>query len=83
MGPGRPLRVRPAGASELYNIPILHQKVKDADCSGVYVFVHASGKIGLGSALSGRDRLQDHLSSFYGHRPSTFLHKWVLDNGGN
>lgn len=69
--------------SELYNIPILHQKVKDADCSGVYVFVHTSGKIGLGSALSCRDRLQDHLNSFYGHRPNTFLHKWVLDNGGD
>lgn len=79
---GRSPRDRPEGTSEFYNIPILHQKVKDADCSGVYVFVHTSGKIGLGSALSCRDRLQDHLNSFYGHRPSTFLHKWVLDNGG-
>lgn len=56
-----------------YMIPILRQKVEDADCSGVYIFVHKSGKIGIGSALSCRDRLHDHLNSFYGHRITTFL----------
>ena len=68
--------------TEVYNIPIIRQSVKDADCSGVYVFLHISGKLGLGSALSCRDRLQYHLNSFYGNRPGTFLHKWILDNGG-
>ena len=57
-----------------YKIPILRHKVENADCSGVYIFVHKSGKIGIGSALSCRDRLQDHLNSFYGHRITTFLH---------
>lgn len=65
-----------------YNIPLLYQKVEDADCSGIYVFVHKTGNIGLGSALSCRDRLQDHMNSFYGNRPNTFLHRWILDNGG-
>lgn len=36
----------------------------------------------MGSALSCRDRLQDHMNSFYGHRPRTFLHNWIIDNGG-
>ena len=67
---------------KMYNIPILRQKVEDADCSGVYIFKHKSGKLAVGSALSCRDRLQDHLNSFYGHRPKTFLHEWVLENGG-
>ena len=66
----------------MYNIPILRQKIEDADCSGVYIFKHISGKLAVGSALSCRDRLQDHLNSFYGHRPKTFLHEWVINNGG-
>ena len=67
---------------KMYNIPILRQKVEDADSLGVYIFKHKSGKLAVGSALSCRDRLQDHLNSFYGHRPKTFLHEWVLENGG-
>ena len=61
--------------SEDASRPTKRQKVEDADCSGVYVFLHKSGKMGIGSAISCRDRLQDHLNSFYGHRPTTFLHK--------
>lgn len=51
-----------------FYIHILRQKVEGADCSCVYVFVHGSGKIGIGwspAALSCRDRLQDHLNSFF------------------
>jgi hypothetical protein len=58
-----------------YKIPLLYQKVEDADCSGIYVFLHKTGNIGLGSALSCRDRLQDHMNSFYGNRTKTFLHR--------
>lgn len=65
-----------------YNVPILDKKVEDADCSGVYVFLDKTGKKGIGSDLSCRDRLQDHMNSFYGHRPRTFLHNWVIVNGG-
>lgn len=65
-----------------YNIPILYQKLDNADCSGIYIFFHKTGNIGLGSALSCRDRLQDHINSFYGNRAKTFIHRWILNNGG-
>lgn len=61
-----------------YNIPLLYQKVEDADCSGIYVFVHKTGKIGLGSALSCRVRLQDLMNSFYGNRPNYIVEYWTM-----
>ncbi len=64
------------------NIPILYQKLDNADCSAIYIFLHKTGNIRLGSALSCHDRLQDHINSFYGNRAKTFIHRWILDNGG-
>ncbi len=60
----------------MYHLPIEYQKVIDGDCSGVYCFVHKeSGKYGIsGSAISFRNRLNDHMNSFYGNRLRSHLH---------
>jgi len=67
----------------VFELPLGSQKVVDGDCSGLYCFKHKNtGKYGIGSALSCRSRLKDHLNSLHGHRPRTKLHNWILDNGG-
>jgi hypothetical protein len=49
----------------MYDLPIEYQKVIDGDCSGIYCFVHKkTGKYGIGSAISFRNRLNDHMNSF-------------------
>lgn len=67
----------------MYNLPIGHQKVIDGDCSGIYCFIHIdTNYYGIGSALSCRSRLNDHMNSFYDHRLKSHLHVWVMKNGG-
>ena len=67
----------------MYNLPIENQKVIDGDCSGIYCFLHTeTGNFGIGSALSFRSRLLDHINSFRGHRQRFHLHDWILANGG-
>jgi hypothetical protein len=59
----------------MYDLPLGSQKVIDGDCSGVYCFVHKkTGKYGIGSAISLRNRLNDHMNSFYGNRLRSHLH---------
>jgi hypothetical protein len=59
----------------MYDLPIENQKVIDGDCSGIYVFVHkTTGKYGIGSAISFRNRLNDHMNSFNGNRLRSLLH---------
>lgn len=41
-----------------------------------------NGKYGIGSALSFRNRLNDHINSLNGHRPRTILHNWIINHGG-
>lgn len=66
----------------MYDLPLGYQKVIDGDCSGVYCFVHKkTGKYGIGSAISLRNRLNDHMNSFYGNRLRSHLHDWVIANG--
>jgi hypothetical protein len=66
-----------------YKLPIAHQRVLDGDCSGIYCFKHKpSGKYGIGSALSCRNRLNDHINSLNGHRIRAKLHDWIINNGG-
>lgn len=66
-----------------YKLPIGYQKVLDGDCSGIYCFISkTSGKYGIGSALSCRKRLNDHINSFNGHRLRSKLHDWILNYGG-
>lgn len=66
-----------------YKLPIAHQRVLDGDCSGIYCFKHKpSGKYGIGSALSCRNRLNDHINSLNGHRTRAKLHDWIINNGG-
>lgn len=66
----------------MYDLPLGSQKVIDGDCSGVYCFVHKkTGKYGIGSAISLRNRLNDHMNSFYGNRLRSHLHDWVMANG--
>src|SRR6218665_2002200 len=67
----------------MYDLPLKYQKVIDGDCSGIYCFVHKeTGNYGIGSAISCRDRLYDHMNSFYGHRLKSRPHGRVLANGG-
>lgn len=66
----------------MYDLPLVSQKVIDGDCSGIYCFVHKeTGKYGIGSAISLRNRLNDHINSFYGNRLRSHLHDWVMTNG--
>lgn len=66
----------------MYDLPLGSQKVIDGDCSGIYCFVHKeTGKYGIGSAISLRNRLNDHMNSFYGNRLRSHLHDWVMTNG--
>jgi hypothetical protein len=59
----------------MYDLPLGSQKVIDGDCSGIYCFVHKeTGKYGIGSAISLRNRLNDHMNSFYGNRLRSHLH---------
>jgi hypothetical protein len=58
----------------MYDLPLGYQKVIDRDCSGVYCFIHKSGKFGIGSAISFRARVNGHMNSFYGHRLRFHLH---------
>jgi len=55
---------------------IEYQKVVDGDCSGIYSIRSANGTgiYGIGSALSCRSRLIDHMNSFNGHRLRSHLH---------
>jgi hypothetical protein len=50
--------------------------------SGIYIFYHNSGKFAIGSALSFKRRLTDHLNQFKGHRTMQKLQKFVDANGG-
>lgn len=66
-----------------YDLPIKNQKVIDGDCSGIYCFIdEKTGNVGIGSAISCKNRLKDHMNSFNGHRSKSYLHEWVLENGG-
>jgi len=59
----------------VYSLPIGKQKVIDGDCIGIYCFKHAElGYYSIGSALSRRNRLNEHMVSLNGHRPQTFFH---------
>jgi len=67
----------------LYDLPLEYQKVVDGDCSGIYCFIHKNtNKYGIGSALSCRIRLIDHMNSFNGHRLRSHIHNWIMINGG-
>lgn len=67
----------------VYCLPIGKQKVIDGDCSGIYCFKHLDfAYCSIGSALSCRNRLNEHMASLNGHRGQTFFHKWVSHNGG-
>ncbi len=67
----------------VYSLPIAKQKVIDGDCTGIYCFKHVdTGYCSIGSALSCRNRLNEHMVSVNGHRPQTFFHKWISENGG-
>lgn len=67
----------------MYNLPIGYQKVIDGDCSGIYCFVQKeTNKCAIGSAISIRNRLNDHMNSFNGNRLKSYLHNSVLNNGG-
>lgn len=68
---------------DVYGLPLAYQRVAEGDCSGVYCFKHKNnGKYGIGSALSFRNRLNDHINSLNGHRPRTILHNWIINHGG-
>lgn len=56
-----------------YTFPI--RNMRNGMDSGVYAFVHNdSGHVGIGSAISFRARLTDHMRSFTGKRDTTFMH---------
>ena len=66
-----------------YDLPIASQRILDGDCSGLYCFRHKiTGEYGIGSALSCRNRLNDHVNSLNGYRLRSKLHDWILKNGG-
>ena len=67
----------------MYDLPLKYQKVIDGDCSGIYCFMHKeTNNYGIGSAISSRNRLVDHMNSFNGHRERSILHDWIMANGG-
>jgi hypothetical protein len=69
------LNLKIINTTNMYDLPIGYQKVVDGDCSGIYCFKHkAIGKYGIGSALSCRNRLNDHMNSFNSHRVKSYLH---------
>lgn len=59
-----------------YSLPLKHQKVLSAHDSGIYGFF-LEDKLGLGSAISCRARLTDHMASFNGNRRQHFMHQYV------
>lgn len=70
-----------------FTLPLKQQgeAVPNADDSGIYgFFMHSeeSIKVGLGSAISCRARLVDHMASFNGHRTQQFMHKFVMAGEG-
>lgn len=66
-----------------YTLPLKYQEVEFGEDSGVYgFFFNGDEKLGLGSAISCRTRLTDHMASFYDNRPQQFMHKYVMRNGG-
>jgi hypothetical protein len=70
-----------------YNLPIANQMILDGDCSAgsaYYIVLNTkiTGKYGIGSALSCRNRLNDHINSLNGHRLRSKLHDWILKTGG-
>lgn len=59
---------------ESYTLPVMN--LRNGMDSGVYAFVHnESGNVGIGSAISFRGRLTDHMRSFNGTRETTFMHE--------
>lgn len=68
-----------------YTLPLGTKVVPNAYDSGIYGFFlntqDGGIKVGLGSSISCRARLIDHMASFYGHRTQQFMHKFVMDNG--
>lgn len=59
---------------ENYELPIRKQVVLNGAHAGVYAFIHEeTSHVGIGSAISCRSRLVDHMNSFNGHRPTTFF----------
>lgn len=65
-----------------YTLPLRGQNVLNGTDAGVYAFIHNSGHVGIGSAMTCTARLQDHVRSFTGSRDSTFMHTWVMKHGG-
>lgn len=68
-----------------FNLPLKQQIVPNADDSGIYGFFINSEediKVGLGSAISCRGRVVDHMASFNGHRTQQFMHKFVMAGEG-
>lgn len=61
---------------------MLNSTVPQFNNSGIYIFVNSSGKLAIGSAMSFKRRLIDHMSSFKGHRIMQKLHKFTKENGG-
>jgi hypothetical protein len=67
--------------NKAYTLPLGTQKVPQAHGSGVYGFFF-NDELGLGSAVSCRARLVDHMASFYNHRDQNYMHKFVMSHGG-
>jgi hypothetical protein len=58
---------------ESHSLPT--SRLRNGMDSGVYAFIHnESGSVGIGSALSFRRRLTNHIRSFTGGRETTFMH---------
>lgn len=72
--------------NQSFSLPIGYQEVPGLYDSGVYGFfftdLSGSQHLGLGSALSCRARLIDHLSRFNSTGVRQFMHKFVDRNGG-
>lgn len=73
-------------AYDNFTLPLKTQQVPNVDDSGVYGFFFNSGnevtKVGLGSSISCRARLIDHMASFNDHRTQQYMHSFVMANGG-
>jgi hypothetical protein len=74
-------------ANSKWTLPTNNQIILNINNSGVYGFFYTakdnSFHQGIGSTISCKARLTDHLSSFKDHRTLQFMHKFVVNDKGS
>lgn len=68
--------------TQSFDLPLGRQIFPHGMNTGIYAFIHDTGNTYIGSNIAFRPRLINHLECFRGEHKPTYMHTWIMDNGG-